>query len=77
MPTWHQESLNICLIMSRELSVFVPLMMPHSHQIDPVLRLKVDVEKLVTEFEFKFTLAISEVVPKRKFRNSPFPLSAG
>ena len=64
MPTWHQESRNICLIKSRELNVFVPLKMPHSHQIDPVLRLKVDVEKLVTELEFKCTLDISEVVPR-------------
>jgi len=48
MPTWNQESRNIFLIMSRELSVFVPLKMPYSHQTDPVLRLKFDVEKLVT-----------------------------
>ena len=64
MTTWHQESRNICLIMRRDLSVFVPLKMPHSHQTDPVLRLKVDVEKLVTELEFKCTSDISEVVPR-------------
>ena len=35
--------------MNQELSVLVPLKMPDSHQADPVLRLKVDVEKLVME----------------------------
>ena len=35
--------------MSQELSVLVPLNMPDSYQADPVLRLKVDVEKLVME----------------------------
>ena len=63
VTTWHQESRNICLIMRRDLSVFVPLKMPHSHQTDPVLRLKVNVDKLVTEFELTCTLGKPEIVP--------------
>ena len=44
--------------MSQELSVLVPLKMPDSHQADPVLRLKVDVEKLVMEPKLTRTLYI-------------------
>ena len=60
--TWHQESQNICLIMSQELSVLVPLKMPDSNQADPVLRLKVDVEKLVMDPKLTRTLDIPKVV---------------
>ena len=60
--TWHQESQNICLIMSQELNVLVFLKMPDSHQADPVLRLKVDVEKLVMDPKLTRTLDIPKVV---------------
>jgi hypothetical protein len=48
--------------MSQELSVLVPLKMPDSHQADPVLRLKVDVEKLVMDPKLTRTLDIPKVV---------------
>jgi hypothetical protein len=60
--TWHQESQNICLIMSQELNVFVSLKRPDSQQADPVLRLKVEVEKLVMDPKLTRTLDIPKVV---------------
>ncbi len=62
VSTWHQESRNICLIMSRELGVHIPLEIPGKYRNDPSVRMKDDAEKLAKELELSCTLKIPAAV---------------
>lgn len=49
VSAWHQESRDLCLILSRQLGVTVSIKLPRVQMQDPKLRLKKDVDRFVEE----------------------------
>jgi|AntRauTorcE11897_2_1112592.scaffolds.fasta_scaffold02731_2 hypothetical protein len=48
LASWHQETRDLCLIMSRKVAVPVSLKLPRKHKNNPSERLKDDCEQFVT-----------------------------
>ena len=60
VSAWHQESRDLCLIMSRELGVAVREKMPQKHMREAAARLRDDVDVLVNNYELRSTLDIPD-----------------
>jgi hypothetical protein len=60
VAAWHQESRDMCLLMSRKLKRRVQLRLNRSHAEDPAIRLRDDVERLAASQELQFILEIPD-----------------
>jgi len=60
IKAWHQESRDLCMIMSRHLGAPAKELLARSHVKDSDQRLKYDVEKLVSSNELSCTLEIPD-----------------
>lgn len=64
--SWHQESRDISLILSRELSVPVTLNLSRKHTSDPIARLKDDSDDLVKSLKLFCTVDIPNAASQLK-----------
>lgn len=64
--SWHQETRDLCLLMSRSLAVPVSLRLSRKHTNDPLARLKDDVDVFVKSFTLSCELDIPNAVSPLK-----------
>lgn len=65
---WHQEVRDLSLVLSRQLATDVTIKVPRAQALDPSLRQKADLEKLVTEQCLGATLIIPDAAAPIELR---------